>query len=56
MESELDLDETIAELTLPEKVMILSGANACSTVPIPRLKIPKLQVRQCCQYESYTYL
>jgi hypothetical protein len=41
----LDIDAIIADLTLPEKIMILSGAGACSTVPIPRLGIPKLHVR-----------
>ncbi|KAH8651670.1 glycoside hydrolase superfamily [Ilyonectria robusta] len=39
-----DLDSIIAQLTLAEKVGLLSGAGACSTASLERLNIPSLQI------------
>ncbi|KAM5356881.1 hypothetical protein ACJ41O_003527 [Fusarium nematophilum] len=41
---DIDVDATIRELTLSEKVALLSGAGACSTIPIERLGIPSLEM------------
>ncbi|KAF2014320.1 glycoside hydrolase family 3 protein [Aaosphaeria arxii CBS 175.79] len=39
----LDVDALINDLSLSEKIALLSGAGACSTVPNERLKIPVLE-------------
>ena len=40
-----DIEATLSQLTLAEKVSLLAGGGACSTLPLPRLNIPTLQVR-----------
>ncbi|SCO92634.1 related to beta-glucosidase [Fusarium oxysporum] len=37
-----DLDQIISQLTLSEKVSLLSGTGACRTAPLERLNIPSL--------------
>lgn len=39
-----NIENIISQLTLTEKVSLLSGAGACSTVSLPRLDIPRLHV------------
>lgn len=41
---ELDIDSTIEELTLSEKILLLSGADFWHTYPVPRLNIPSVRV------------
>lgn len=38
------LDSLLAKMTLEEQVALLSGADFWTTVPVPRLKIPKIKV------------
>jgi len=38
------IDQLLAELTLAEKVSMLSGASFCFTVPVERLGIPRIMV------------
>lgn len=40
----IEIEKTIAQLTLAEKIEVLAGGGACSTIAVPRLGIPKLQV------------
>lgn len=39
-----DLDSIVSELTLAEKVSLLSGADFWTTNPVPRLQVPPLKV------------
>ncbi|KAH7142666.1 glycoside hydrolase superfamily [Dactylonectria estremocensis] len=39
-----NIENIISQLTLTEKVSLLSGAGACSTVSLPRLDIPRLHM------------
>lgn len=39
-----DIDQLLEQLTLAEKVKLLSGIGACSTADIERLQIPRLEV------------
>jgi beta-glucosidase len=43
-EVSLAVDNLLAKMTLEEQVALLSGADFWTTVPIPRLKIPKIKV------------
>ena len=38
------IDDLIAELTLEEKVTMLSGCDSWQTAPVERLGIPKLKM------------
>lgn len=38
------IDEILQKATLAEKVSLLAGAGACSTVAVDRLNIPQLNV------------
>lgn len=38
------VDNLLAKMTLEEQVALLSGADFWTTVPVPRLKIPKIKV------------
>lgn len=40
-----EVEQCLSELTLDEKVTLLSGIGACSTAAIKRLNIPNLHVR-----------
>lgn len=42
--TKLDVEALITELSLPEKISLLAGANAWQTVPIERLNIPAVTV------------
>ncbi|KXJ90096.1 glycoside hydrolase superfamily [Microdochium bolleyi] len=39
----IDMDALVAQLTLPEKINLLAGADWWTTTPIPRLGIPSLK-------------
>lgn len=39
-----EIDQVLSQLTLAEKVTLLSGIGACTTAGIERLDIPNLQV------------
>ncbi|KAH7028968.1 glycoside hydrolase superfamily [Microdochium trichocladiopsis] len=39
----VDIDALLAQLTLPEKISLLAGADWWTTTPIPRLSIPSLK-------------
>lgn len=40
-----DVETMLSQLSLAEKVSLLAGVGACSTATIPRLSIPRLEVR-----------
>jgi beta-glucosidase len=45
MSSLLNVDQILTELTLEEKVQLLSGQDTWSTHPVERLDIPSITVR-----------
>jgi hypothetical protein len=45
MSSLLNVDQILTELTLEEKVQLLSGQDTWSTHPVERLNIPSITVR-----------
>jgi beta-glucosidase len=46
----LDVDKILKELTLDEKIKLLSGRDTWSTHPVERLNIPSITVR--CKFIS----
>ena len=44
LEKETRIETLLAQLTLPEKVSLMAGANFWETVAIPRLGIPSIKV------------
>lgn len=47
MSKPLNVDQVLSELTLEEKVKLLSGRDTWSTYAVERLNIPSLTVRSC---------
>jgi hypothetical protein len=45
MSSSLNVDQILTDLTLEEKVTLLSGQDTWSTHPVERLNIPSITVR-----------
>ena len=52
--SSLNVDQVLRDLTLEEKVKLLSGQDTWSTYPVERLNIPSITV--CCWLASKRYL
>lgn len=50
MSPSLDVDQVLSELTLEEKIELLSGRDTWSTYPVERLNIPSITVR--CSQDS----
>lgn len=51
----LDIEKTIQEMTIAEKVSLLAGRDFWHTVPIKRLDIPAVRVSQASTTLCRTY-
>jgi hypothetical protein len=52
----IDVDKVLAELTLHEKIELLSGHDTWRTNAIERLNIPAITVRVCCHQPINKYI